>query len=505
MRLLAKNNISLAKIGIVLIVSGVLFTSGCINKSTEEKPDLNGEFISAPSFEPVGRDLTEIRQSGVLRMITSYSSGAYFLYRGIQVGFEYELVREFAQQNDLALEVVIVGPDENPYELLYSGEGDVIAANYTITDERQNIVGFSRPYNLVNQIIVVSDELGVQPESITEMEGIPITIRRNSSYFQTIENLREQGYNLEIDLVSEDMDTETLLFQVANGTISATIADDNIFYASNKYMSGLVQGPQVAERDEIAWAIRPNAPDLETRMNQFLRQHYRYDENGVPRRSAFLNVLRRKYYEGSSQIAEYFNPELENNQAGIISPYDSLLQVVADEFDLDWLMLTAIAAQESKFDPNSVSWAGAVGLMQVLPRFSEIPEDSLFIPEVSAREGARIIKDHLDHYAYMDTTNQWRFALATYNAGLGHLADARRLSIDQNKNPNEWEEISGSLLKLMQRRYYQHARYGFCRGIETVRYVNEIMNRYETYEAILAVSGSREGGIPGIIGIKTLN
>jgi membrane-bound lytic murein transglycosylase F len=503
MWLLTKDNISVEKVGIGMLLVGSILISSCFN-TTEPEVEAIGE-LSISVTEPIYRDLAEIKRSGVLRMITSYSSGSYFLHRGIQVGFEYELVREYAKENDLALEVIIAGPDDNPYDLLYEGVGDVIAASYTITEEREELVSFTRPYNLVNQIIVVSDEAGVQPSSISDLENIPLSIRRNSSYFQTFEKLREEGVELDINLVNEELDTEAILFQVANGIYEATIADDHIFYAANKYMDGLIEGPRISERDEIAWAIRPNGPDLENSMNQFLRKHFRYSQDGSPRRSAFLNILRKRYFEESTQIADYFSPEIVNRTSSVISPYDSLFQVVADEFDLDWLMLTAIAAQESKFDPSSVSWMGAVGLMQVLPRFSEISEDSLMIAEVSAREGARIIKDHLQHYSYMDTTNQWKFALATYNAGLGHLADARRLSIDRNDNPNEWQNISDSLLKLMQRRYYQHARYGFCRGIETVRYVNEITNRYETYQAILEANDARNDGIPGIMGIKTLN
>lgn len=106
----------------------------------------------------------------------------------------------------------------------------------------------------------------------------------------------------------------------------------------------------------------------------------------------------------------------------------------------------------------------------------------------------------------MDSTNQWSFALATYNSGLGHIADARRLAIDQNDNPNDWEAVSEALLKLMQRRYYQNARYGFARGIETVRYVNEIMNRYSTYQSVLAYNQSRrQGSGSGVFGIQTFN
>lgn len=502
--MLLKDNISLKNIRAGIFFSLLLFLSSCNPKSEVPKiiePDVLGVSV----IEPIERDLAEIKRGGVLRMITSYSSGAYFLYRGIQVGFEYELVREFARKNDLALEVVIPAEDENPYDLLNSGEGDIIAANYTITPERDEIVNFTRPYNLVNQIIVVSENIGFEPESITDLSGIPITIRRNSSYFQELKALQDRGFDITINLVSEEMDTESLLFQVASGTFAATVADDNIFSASNKYMRGLVKGPVIAERDEIAWAIRENSSDLEARLNRFLYQHFKYDENGVPRRSAFLNVLRKKYYESSSQIEDYFNPDYQTRQYENLSPYDSLIQAIAGEFELDWVMLTAIAAQESKFDPYSESWAGARGIMQVLPRFSKVQKDSLYVPEINVREGARIIKEHLEHYSYMDSTNQWQIALATYNAGMGHVADARRLSIDQNKNPNEWEPISEALLKLMQRRYYQNARYGFCRGIETVRYVNEIINRYNTYQAILALSNSRNERFSPVFGIKAFN
>ena len=499
-----KDNISMKNIRTVLFFSSILFSLTCI-RGGKEGGERVSEALEFSVNEPIERDLSEIKKSGVLKMITSYSSGAYFLHRGIQVGFEYELVKEFARLNDLAVEVVIPTENENPYDLLNSGQGDLIAANYTITEERKELVSFTRPYNLVNQIIVVSDQVGVQPESISELSGIPITIRRNSSYYLQLKELQNQEFDIDINLVSEDMDTETLLFQVATGEYEATVSDDNIFTATHHYTGGLIRGPMISEGDEIAWAVRKNSKDLEARLNRFLYQHFKYDENGVPKRSAFLNILKKRYYESSSQIEDYFRPDYHTHQYGGISPYDSLMQQVASEFELDWVMLTAIAAQESKFDPYSESWAGALGIMQVLPRFSEISRDSLYIPEHNIREGARIIKEHLEHYSYMDSTNHWQFALATYNAGMGHVADARRLSIDQNKNPNEWSSVSESLLKLMQRRYYQHVRYGFCRGIETVRYVNEITNRYNTYQAILVFSNTRFTRNQAIFEVKALN
>ncbi len=461
--------------------------------------------LSVSVTEPVERDFSDIKSSGVLRMITSYSSGSYFLYKGVQVGFDYELLKTFTEENDLALEVVITGPDESPYDLLNSGRGDIIAANYTVTPERKQVVNFTRPYNIVDQLIVLSEDLDIKPESISDLEGIPISVRRNSSYYWRLLELQEAGFPIELNIISKNMDTESALFQVAEGEYKATAADDNIFEAADKYMEGLVKGPLIAEGDTIAWAVRTNAPDLEHNLNKFLYKHFRFGDDGVPKRSAYLNVLRKKYFESGSQIASYYNPTFPGSQSGTISPYDDMIRDIAEEMELDWVMLTAIAAQESKFNPSSVSWAGAVGIMQVLPRFSEISSDSLYIPEVNIREGAKILASHLDHYAYLDSTNRWALSLATYNAGSGHVADARRLTIDRNRNPNEWDDVSKSLLMLMQRRYYQNARYGFCRGIETVRYVNEIMNRYNTYQSILAYNEGVGKTGTGVLGFKTLN
>lgn len=482
--------------------------SACINKT-----DIN-EFVSSSEQnglnvsvkEPVDRDYADIKNSGTLKMVTRYSSNTYFLHQGVEWGFEYELVSKFAKEHNLALEIIIVGPNENPYDLLNSGEGDIIAANYTKTKERKKYVDFTRPYNIVDQLLVFSDAIENPPETIEEVaeREIPITVRRNSSYYYRLQQLQEKGLNLAIHLVPNEKDTESLLFEVSRNEYSATVADDNIFQASNKYMKGLHQGPTIAEDDTIGWAIRKDSPDLESQLNKFLYSHFRFGKSGEqPKRSTFLNVLRKRYFEEGPQIAEYYNPETKNQGGGVISPYDDLIKTIADSAGVDWLMIASMVAQETKFNPRSKSWAGAVGLMQVLPRFSDVPEEKLMNDEeANIREGVRIINEHLEHYSYMDSTDQWNFALAAYNAGPGHVADARRLAIDRNKDPNKWENASDALLKLMQRKYYKDARYGFCRGIETVRYVQEIRNRYNTYQSILTMARRNEGGSgPGVLGL----
>lgn len=488
-------------------LSVLLMSTGCVNTDDIDQfvDGSAAEGLDVSVTEPIDRDYAEIKQDGTIKMITRYSSNTYFLHQGIEWGFEYELVRKFAREHDLALEVIVIGPNENPYDLLNSGKGDLIAANYTATEERKKYVKFTRPYNLVNQVLVFSDEVEDPPKTIEEVaeRDIPITVRRNSSYYYRIQNLKDQGTNLETHEVPNTKDTESLLFEISNNTHPATVADDNIFNASNKYMQGLLKGPTIAENDTIAWAIRKNATDLETELNRFLYKHFRFGKVGEsPKRSTFLNVLRKRYFESGQQIAEYYNPERSSRGSGVISPYDDLIKEVADSAEVDWLLIASIAAQETKFNPNSKSWAGAVGLMQVMPRFSKVPTEKLYDAETNIKEGVRIIKEHLDHYSYMDSTNKWSFALATYNAGPGHIADARRLAVDQNKDPNKWENVEDALLKLMHRKYYKDARYGFCRGIETVRYVKEIKNRYKTYKSILTMADhNKKATGPGVMGL----
>jgi membrane-bound lytic murein transglycosylase F len=163
---------------------------------------------------------------------------------------------------------------------------------------------------------------------------------------------------------------------------------------------------------------------------------------------------------------------------------------------MDWMLLASMIVQESGFNNEAKSFAGAVGLMQILPRFSVNAYEDLYDPLTNVQEGALILQSHLEHYAYLDSVNQLSFALASYNVGTGHLIDARRLAMEQNRDPNKWENVEDGLLKLMDPRYFEQARHGYCRGIETVQYVKEIRNRYKTYQRVAAVNGIKFSGLP---------
>lgn len=475
----------------------VVFFSAC-SMFDRDVSDANQKDSSSAQFvEPVERDFDNILKSGVLRVITRYNSNAYFLHRGIERGFEYELAAAFAREHNLALEVVILREDDNPIDLLNSGAGDFIAANYTITPERRDYVGFTSPYDIVNQVIVLNNNGSYTgPKTMGDLNGMSISVRKGTSYHRTLTSLVENGdATIRIETVPESWDTEALIMAVADGDFDATVADNNLYLAASSYIKNVEAGPVISEADTVAWAVRKNAGQLQERMSQFLGRHFRISElDGEPRRSAFMNILRRRYFEDHDLISKYRNPVIDSEYNGLISPYDELVKPIADSAGIDWKLVLAVMAQESRFDPMATSWAGAVGLMQIIPRFSVVEDEAmLYDPEISIREGVRFLKKHMDHYSYMDEQNQLAFTLASYNAGMGHIADARRLAIDQNRNPNNWDDVAESLLLLMKPNHYKDARYGFARGIETVNYVRDITSRYQMYDSIVALTMADAG------------
>ncbi len=450
--------------------------SGC-QKQDEQQA------VSYP--DPVEFDFDQIKERGTIRMLTRYNSSSYFLHRGMDRGFEFELVSRFAEENGLKVEVVLLGIDDDPITMLNRGEGDLIASNYAITQDRIPYIGFSNPYNFVNQVLVLPADQPPVAE-LSDLEGMTISVRQSSSYYTTLQQLREQGYNIHIAIVSEDWNTEALIHEVAEGRIQATVADDNLFRVASNYIDGVNEGFVLAEQDTVAWGVRQNAPQLKEKMDDFLAGHFRIRESdGRVLRSAFLNVLRRRYFEDERQANRFRDRSFDMVYTGYISPYDDMVRDIAQEAGIDWKLVLAVMAQESHFNPNARSWAGAVGLMQIIPRFSRVEDEALlYDPEINIREGVRYLQKHLNRYTHLDSLNRYSMALANYNVGMGHIADARHLAAQLGNDPDEWEYVADALLRLMHHKYYQHARYGFKRGVETVNYVEDIMDRYRRYHAI---------------------
>ena len=412
----------------------ILFIFGANSCANIENTDL----VQIEEPEPIETDFGEIQERGTIRMITQYRPTSYFLLEGMDRGFEYELVTRFARENGLKVEVVLIGSHEDPIQLLETGEGDLIADHLAINEELVNRVAFSTPYNFINQVYDISE---------TEVENVSM--------------LKFSGGNI--------VDFETPQYQTAA-----------------RYLGEKSPEMTVTKSESIAWAVRKNAPVLQQKMDEFIGKHIRVRElDGRILRSAYLNNLQRRYFERDRFESRYRESAYDTFYSGYLSPYDEMVKSIADEAGVDWKLVIAVMAQESAFDPKAESWAGAVGLMQIIPRFSQITNKmELYEPEKNIREGVRYLQKHLTREAHLDSLNQHSMALAAYNVGMGNLADARELAIRMGKDPDEWPNIADALLKLMHPEYYQHARFGYKRGTETVNYVEDVLNRYSRYQTI---------------------
>ena len=422
--------------------------------------------------EPQWGDLSEIRARGVLRVITQNAGATYFLHQGELLGFEYEFAKRFADSLGLRLQIVVPPSGDELLNWLEEGRGDLVAAGLTVTPERRDLPGiqWSAATDQVREVVV--KRRGDPLDTLVGLAGRTIVARPSSSYWTTVNALRSQGLDVKLVAVPEDQETEQIIQSVGNGTFDLTVADSTILEIEQTYLDSVVAAFPVGEVRDHAWAVRTETPDLLKAVNAFLAA-----EVG----STFYNVIHRRYFEDKRTIRERATARVD--RGGDLSPYDALVKRHAKPYGFDWRLIVAQMYQESHFDPSARSWSGAEGLLQVKPStaadfgFYELQE-----PEVGIQAGVTYLDWVHRRFDDLEASERLWFSLAAYNAGFGHVADARQLAETQGLDPNRWfDHTERAMLLLSQPRYWRRARYGYVRGDEPVNYVRRIRERYAAY------------------------
>ena len=421
-------------------------------------------------------DLPGIRKRRVLRVLTRNNPSTYFLWRGELMGFEYELARHFAARHKLRVEMVVPPTRDDLIPWLLEGKGDMIAASMTISDQRKNQgLEFSRSYLTASQIIVArANEPEDRLASLKDLTGRTIVVRQSSAYWHTLEELKRQGIALKIEAAPEDLETEELIAKVAEGEYDLTVADSHILDIELTWREDIRAAFPLGDPQQLGWAVRASNPQLLQAMNHYIKKEYR---------GLFYNITLKKYFKDSRTILKH--AEFRTTHTGELSPYDELVQRYAKQYGFDWRLIVSQMYQESRFNPQARSWAGAIGLMQVLPRTAKsIGFQDVKPPEQGIHAGVKYldwVRERFDPELPVEVRT-W-FALAAYNAGHGHVRDARRLARKRGLNPDRWfGHVEKAILLLAKRKYARQARHGYCRGSEPVKYVQEIKRRYEAYQ-----------------------
>lgn len=442
----------------------------------------------------LGGDLASIFKKGKLVALTGYNAYSYFIYRGQPMGFEYELVKRLADDLGVKLEIVVVKEIDKMFEMLNMGEGDLIAFNLTVTKKRSEKVLFTEYHHTTQQVLVqrrpdnwrqmriheIEDEL---IRNAVDLEGKTVYVRKGSSYYTRMQHLSEEiGGEINIVEADPELTTEDLIKLVSEGEIDYTVSDENVALLNQAYYSNIDIETPISLQQKVAWAVRKNSLAFFNTVNSWL------DE--MKNRTEYY-ILFNKYYKNRTAFRKRLNSDYFSLNGGKLSKYDDLIKEYSVKLKWDWRILASLIYQESQFNSNAKSWAGALGLMQLMPITIEQfevknPRD----PKENLKAGIKYLgwldnfwKDYIE-----DPIERMKFVMASYNIGYGHVQDARNLTEKYGGDPNVWDDnVETYLLLKSQKRYYNDdvVRNGYCRGTETVNYVKEIFDRYELYKQVI--------------------
>ncbi len=445
------------------------------------------ETIPEEKKQPV-KDLSHILERGVLRATTDYNSTNYFVYRGEPMGFHLELLKLFASHLGVELEVTASNNlEDNLSCLLFEEECDVIALDLTVTRSRSRFVNFTEPHSQTRQVLVQrkpGDWFNMRSSEIEDhlvrsqldLAGKTIHVQKNAAFISRLNHLMEEIGDT-IYLVEREEEVEQLIEMVANGEINYTVADEQLARVNQNYFASIDVRTPLSFYQNLAWAVRPGADELSEAINEWMREFKKTRQ--------FANIY-NKYYNNPRSVYIAKSP-YNSLRGGNISAYDHYFKQYSEIVGWDWRLIASLAYQESRFNPSAVSWAGAFGVMQLMPGTAQMynvgPESS--VPEhiVAGVSYLNWIESVLENYIE-DERERVKFVLASYNVGLGHVLDARRLAEKYGKDPNIWKNnVDYYLLNKSKPKYYLDpvVRYGYARGSEPYHYVYEILERYEHY------------------------
>lgn len=435
----------------------------------------------------IHRDLNSILESGEITLLTENSSSSYYLYKGQPMGYDYELVKKFADDMGLELKVEVIDDVNRMFELLNEGKGDIIACNLTVTNERRNLLNFSTPLMEVRQVLVQRkpddwkkmNKRDIESSLIRspiELGSKTVYVHEYSSFNARLRSLQDEiGQEIDIRLASGDVDSETLIRMVAEGLIDYTIADENSALLNQTYYPQLDVKTGISFPQQIALGTRLNSDSLRDVLDIWLSQ------STNKRRMAFLyDKYFRSVKDQKSRVFSAFS-SLDGRK---ISDYDEHIKRLSLAIGWDWRLVAALIYQESRFNPDAKSWAGAFGLMQLMPQTAErFGIDTTQTELGNLEAGVKYIK-FLEGFwedKIQNPEERRKFVLASYNVGPGHVLDAQKIADHLGLDRLIWDNNVADCIVLKSQAKYYHlegVKHGYCRGEQPFAYVRNIMSHY---------------------------
>jgi len=440
------------------------------------------------TFERRVGDLDSMLKKHEIRALVVPSRSGFFYDKGHPQGIYFEALDEFQRfvnrrfrTGSLKISVTYlpVRPEQLENALL-EGVGDLVAYGVEVTPEREKKVLFTAPIDSnVKQVIVT----GPKAPTITGLEdlsGKEIYVNPLTVYYENLQHLSESLQNagkppILVKKADPNLTDEDLLEMVNAGLIPATATINIRAEFWSKVFPHLILHSSIILKEDghLAWAMRPDSPQLRKLLDEFVK--------GRGLGTAFGNTLLRRYLQNTKWLQDATsNEEMKKFQA-----YVSYFKKYAAEYDFDYLMLVAQGYQESLLDQGRRNPSGAVGIMQVIPKIAAAPPiniSNVDVAENNIHAGAKMLRDIADTYfkdPKLDPLNRTLMVFASYNAGPTRISRLRRKAGADGLNPNQW---FGNVELVVAKDV----------GQETVQYVSNIYKYYVAYKLTLEESAGKQ-------------
>ena len=423
--------------------------------------------------------LQNIIDKGEINVLTLSGSMSYFIYKGEPKGYEYELLSDFAENLNLKINIRLAENETKLIEMLLNGENDLIAYNIPVTNEGKKQVLYCGREVINEQVLIQRANKGdTIIKDVADLIGKDVWVVHDSKYYRRLKNLDDElGGGINIRIIEKDtIIVEDLIEMVSKGIISYTISDADMAKLSKTYFSNLNIDLLVSHPQRSYWAVQKNNQGLAAVINKW------FEEN---RNAPQYKRIIKRYFEMSKMPGNEPAPLISHSQ---ISHFDHYFKEYAQQIDWDWRLLASIAYQESKFFTDLSSWAGAAGLMGLMPKTAErfgLSRENLYDPAENIKAAVEYIKRLNRSFASVENQEERiKFILAAYNSGSGHIYDAQALAEKHGKNPQQWKDVEEYLKLKKLPEYYNDpvCKYGYFRGTGNYNYVQSVIERWGYYQ-----------------------
>ncbi len=436
--------------------------------------DLDGMHIELPDTLRVG-------------MINSPTT--YFDYRGTPMGYDYELMERFSKFYGLQFKVIVGGTISEMIQWLDEGKIDIIASPVPVTAEFQDRALLCGPRNVSTQVLVQKTDAPKDSivTDVTDLVGREVTVQTDSKYYYRMQNLNEEiGGGIRIKPIAKDtISDDDLLNMVWKGEIPMTVVDSDVAEAALSYYPGLDISVKVSLDQFSRWAVAPESQGIAKALDKWFA-----DENNDVSEvySKYYRLSKMEFFEALPDGFDDIKSMTFAN--GQISPYDHIFKAAAQKSGLDWRLIAAIAYVESHFDADVKSWAGALGIMQVMPRTATshgyTPAEMLN-PAKCVDVAVRTLSDlnKMFEKRIPDQAERENFILASYNSGPGHITDAIALAGKYGLDAQKWaDNVETAAIMKSKPAYYRDpvVKNGYFRGKETVNFVKKVQSAYNYFK-----------------------